>query len=128
MWDRYCNVSVLKGKTLSKVVASDEVIVFTTTNGEVYKMYHEQDCCESVYVESITGDLDDLVGEEILVAEDSQNLFDLIKDFDKEEDDYSDSHTWTFYKFATFKGYVDIRWYGSSNGYYSESVEFIKEK
>jgi hypothetical protein len=127
-WDRYCEVNVLKGKTLSTVEATDETIVFTTTAGEVYKMYHEQDCCESVYVESIVGDLNDLVGEEVLLAEASENLFDVLKNIGKEEEDSDESHTWTFYKFATRKGYVDIRWYGTSNGYYSESVSFVKEK
>ena len=124
----YCDVSVLKGKRLVHVEnANNEVLEFTTEDGETYKMYHEQDCCESVYIESIVGDLEDLVGEEILLAEETHNLFDILRNIGKEKD-YEDSHTWTFYKFATRKGYVDIRWYGSSNGYYSESVQFIKEK
>jgi hypothetical protein len=127
-WDRYCEVNVLKGKTLSTVEATDETIVFTTTAGEVYKMYHEQDCCEAVYIESIVGDLNDLVGEEILRAESGENLFDVLKSIGEEEKESDESHTWTFYKFATRKGYVDIRWYGTSNGYYSESVSFVKEK
>ena len=64
----------LKGKVLTSATASNDEIVFVTTEGETYRMYHEQDCCESVEIESIVGDLADLVGEEILLAEDVQNL------------------------------------------------------
>lgn len=117
MYD-YCNVSVLLGKTLSNVEMNkgkDEVI-FTTEDGEKYVMYHEQDCCESVSIEDITGNLEDLVGAPILKAEETSN--------DDNPPKGADSHEWTFYNFATVKGYVTIRWLGESNGYYSESVDF----
>lgn len=84
-----------------------------------YKLKHEQDCCEHVYIESITGDLSDLVGQPITMAEI------VWKDGESKKDEYGyndESSTWTFIKFATIKGYVDIRFYGSSNGYYSESA------
>ena len=127
-YDRYRDVSELKGKTLSSIENRGDELVFTTTEGEVYRMYHEQDCCESVYIEDIVGDLEDLVGSEILRAEESMDLFDVIRDSEKEPEHTDESFTWTFYKFATRKGYVDIRWYGTSNGYYSESVSFIKDQ
>ena len=124
MYERnYCNVSDLKGKTLSSVsgCVGDDNIEFRTTDGETYLMYHEQDCCESVSVQDIVGDLEDLVGSEILLAEEVTGESPV--DFD---DKYMDSYTWTFYKLATRKGYVDIRWLGESNGYYSEGVSFRK--
>lgn len=115
----------LVGKTLKSVSGSvgDDRIVFTTDDDQVFKLYHDQDCCESVSVESITGDLSDLIGSPILQAEESSSS-DTPKDF--KHSDEPESQTWTFYKLATYRGYVDIRWFGSSNGYYSESVCFTK--
>ena len=122
-YDRYANVDVLLGKVLKSVVNHGDELVFETVDGERYRMYHEQDCCESVTLEDVVGDLEDLVGSEILIAEEVDGETPVDHKFDYEPDSY----TWTFYKFATRKGYVDLRWFGQSNGYYSESVSFIKD-
>ena len=57
------------GKTLVSVEKSFDSIVFKFSDGSSYMMYHSQDCCESVTVDDIDGDLDDLVGSPILNAE-----------------------------------------------------------
>jgi hypothetical protein len=116
------NIQVLKGKTLAKVEQHGDRILFCCDDGTTYVMYHPQDCCENVSIESITGDLQDLVGNPILLAEEATSSENPENAPVKEYPD--ESFTWTFYKLATIKGYVDIRWYGSSNGYYSESVYF----
>lgn len=122
----------LLGKTLARVeVSADkDEILFGTTEGRLYRQYHSQDCCESVMVEEVIGDLDDLIGQPILLAEEVTYTG---EDADPTNQwpegvptpDYRpESYTWTFYKLATIKGAVTIRWYGTSNGYYSESVYF----
>jgi hypothetical protein len=119
-------LSVLIGKTLQEATTNEaDEIIFITTDNERYIFNHVQDCCESVYIESIVGDLQDLVGEPLLVAEETTSNDFPDKPSNREYED--ESYTWTFYKFATKKGYVDVRWYGSSNGYYSESVTFSKQ-
>ena len=122
-------VKELLGKTLTKVVNKDnEELLFECSDGTSYSMYHYQDCCESVYIEDIVGDLEDLVGSPILLAEEVSN-YEPTSEKDVELTNGCNewgSCTWTYYKFATIKGYVDIRWFGSSNGYYSESVNFIQ--
>ena len=114
----------LVGKTLTDVEnVKDEQIVFTLGSGEKYMLFHSQDCCESVRVEDIIGSLDDLKRSPILMAESvSQNT----NPEDVKQPGYQESFTWTFYKLATVRGYVTIRWYGSSNGYYSEGVNWGK--
>jgi hypothetical protein len=114
------SISELKGKTIAAIEKTEDEIKFALTNGELYRMYHSQDCCEQVYIEDIVGDLEDLIGSEVLKAEESSNSD------DPKDPEYDESHTWTFYSIATIKGYVTIRWYGTSNGYYSESVDFEK--
>lgn len=118
------DISALTGKTITAIngSAGDDRMTFKCDDGTAYVMYHSQDCCESVSIEDIVGDLRDLIGSPILRAEESTSD---TRPSDLPEPDYEDeSQTWTFYKLATIKGYVDIRWHGSSNGYYSESVDF----
>lgn len=120
----YVSVDVLKGKVLSRVSRGGDELIFETVDGDVYKMCHEQDCCEYVFLDDVVGDLQDLVGSEILVSE--EVIGETPNDFKFEYE--PDSYTWTFYKFATRKGYVDLRWLGTSNGFYSEGVSFVKVK
>lgn len=117
------DIKILIGKVFIEIVVHQfkETISFTTTDGEVFQMFHIEECCETVLVEDIVGDLDDLIGSPILRAEEATNN-------ENRKEGGDESHTWTFYKFATIKGYVDIRWYGESNGCYSEKVEFEKIK
>jgi hypothetical protein len=109
------------GQTLTDVTVGDDRIDFKTSNGKSYLMWHEQDCCESVRIESIKGDLNNLVGTPIVdVIEDISNDFPA----DIPTPEYRESDTFTTFTFMTAKGIVVIRWWGSSNGYYSESVNF----
>nr|CAB4126458.1 hypothetical protein UFOVP88_65 [uncultured Caudovirales phage] len=107
----------LKGKIFCEISQTDELICFYVSDNEFYKMYHREDCCESVVIESISGELDWIVGHPILLAEERTCREIPGRPFNKE------SETWTFYEIATIKGAVTIRWYGYSNGYYSERVQ-----
>lgn len=111
------NITDLLGKTIIDITNDcDEEIIFKTKDGKTFKMYHEQDCCEYVRIEEIIGNLADLINSQILMAE----------EVSQKDENASGSGTWTFYKLASIQGYVTIRWYGSSNGYYSESVNFVE--
>lgn len=109
----------LKGLVMASVVNEDNArLIFTTVDGQTFMLYHRQACCESVKIEDICGDLNDLVGEPLLLVEE------VVSEKKHHKFGWDKSCTWTFYKFATRKGSVTVRWYGSSNGYYSERVHF----
>ena len=121
--DSYVLFETLLGKTLVSIEGGGEggnSLIFTTTEKERFKLFHYQNCCESVYIEDIIGDLQGLIGEPLLVAEqvNGAGCPPLYK--------HEESFTWTFYKLDTRKGGVTIRWYGSSSDYYSDSVDLIK--
>jgi hypothetical protein len=115
------SVADMLGATIIDIQSDNDEVVFTFKDGRRCKLYHEQDCCEHVYLEDICGDLADLLNEPLTMAEEIDG--EIPNDF--EENGY-DSYTWTFYKFATIKGYVTLRWLGRSNGYYSETVQFTE--
>ncbi|UNY40412.1 hypothetical protein KLEP7_gp120 [Pseudaeromonas phage vB_PpeM_ KLEP7] len=119
----YQSIDCLVGETIVDIVGlsqySDE-IVFVCESGKRVKMYHEQDCCESVSLEDFNGDISDLIGAVVISAEERT------KRGNMDEDDY-ESVTYTFYDIQTNKGSLWLRWCGSSNGYYSESVNIAVE-
>lgn len=102
---------------------NNEELIFLSKDGSGVRFYHERDCWVSVYIEDVCGDLDDLRDSPIIIAE-------VVENADGDNIDGDASFTWTFYKFATIKGSVVVRWYGSSNGFYSETVDMkiIKSK
>ena len=120
-WNNECGAafSELNGlviKSIKGMTQGDKVVIIETECGRTFKMYHSQDCCESVYICDVVGDVPDLIGTPILMAEEST----------KDDPENDELGMWTFYKLATRKGYVDLRWYGSSNGYYGVRVSFVE--
>ena len=107
------NLPVLN-KTMRKVwrgtYCGNDALYFEQEDGVQFVLTHIQDCSEDVKIESIDGELDDLIGAPLLMAEETVKV---------------GGETWTFYKFATVKGYVTVRFLGWSNGYYSERVNWF---
>lgn len=108
----------LIGKTFTQVSRNDNEIIFKNDK-ETYVLRHECECCETVYIEDIWGDLRSLENAAI-----TYSIRTTSEDCPKSQDDMS--FTWTFFKFATINGWVDVRFYGSSNGYYSEDARLYK--
>lgn len=101
--------------TFTAIQRTDDEIIFTRSDGRRVRMWHEQDCCEGVYIESIVGDLDALIGKPLTIAE-------MVSNYSDDNKPHGDER-WTFYRLGTdFGNIVTIRWYGESNGYYSTAV------
>jgi hypothetical protein len=112
----YVNFNSLIGEVIKEIIGGpdDEELIFITESGRTFKMYHQQDCCEHVYISDIDGNIQGLVGQLITHASEDSGKIPM---------EY-ESGTWTFYRIGTPKDFFVIRWNGYSNGYYSESVDF----
>lgn len=117
----------LKGLTITSIENAkkdSDNILFKEQSGRNFRMKYYDDCCASCSVEEIHGDINDLIGTPILLAE-------VVENHENPEGvtkEYQDSFTWVFYKLSTIKGSVTLRWYGESNGYYSETATFEEIK
>lgn len=128
----YAKIEDLVGKTLVEVTRVDDdgyndTLTFITDTGEEYIMTHYQDCCEGVWLEDVAGgELKDLIGSPILSA--SKRTSDLEEATERESKFVDADQQWTFYVISTMYVTLTLRWYGSSNGYYSTDVDFYKKK
>lgn len=116
----------LLGLTLQTITGmtedSQEVHLVTTCN-RTFTLQHIQDCCELVRLYEVVGDVNDLLDEPLLVAEEvSSEDSGFVPPEDLDVVDDPDCTKWTFYRLATRKGYVVLRWLGESNGYYCMAV------
>lgn len=106
------------GETITSInTDKDEYLIFEFGDEYCLEFLHMQDCCEHVYIEDIVGDLDALVGSPLTVCREARGKYDT--------DEWDNVQEWTFYEFATVNGSVTVRWYGTSNGWYSTSVTWF---
>lgn len=118
------SIELLKGEVLLKVTSDEKgndviknnsgyaELYFHTLSGRKFKMHHYQDCCEYV-------DLEDIDSPEVLCGAviDAEEV--------TEDDGSAEDAMWTFYKISVaHRGSCTLRWYGSSNGFYSIAVYF----
>ncbi len=121
------NLKALVGQTVTAIdrKGGGEVLMrLHLADGSTMAFIHQQDCCESVSLDDVEGSDEDIIGSPITLAEEvSETPAEPADPLDKEYGTF----TWTFYRLATVKGYMTLKFYGTSNGYYSESVDFVRE-
>ena len=117
MTHKIVHFETLLGETLTSVKSSndDEKILIKCASGRKFEIFHQQDCCENVRLEDVCGDLEDLVGSPIILAEEISNP-------PNSPEVVAASYTWTFYRLGTIRGACTFRWLGTSDGCYSERV------
>lgn len=106
-----CNITDFIGLIFRKVYYDEDnaQLIFISNTSRKFKMLHYSDCCESVTLDDIIGELDFLIGVPILHAACVSN-----------------EEQWTFYHINTKKGYVTLRWFSDSD-WYSSEISIVEE-
>jgi hypothetical protein len=109
----------LLGKTIVAISGAEDgskIVHIKTSDGKKYTMSRYWDGSDTVSLVDTCGDISDIIGSPILLAENVVST----------EDDPTQHYTWSFYKLSTIKGSLTLRWCGYSecSGYYSEDVGF----
>lgn len=117
------DLNSIEGKRIVAIEEAKEYITFFTECGMVFSIYHEEECCETVYLADVCGHIPDLIDQKISIEEVSSDI-DQVNELDTGERRAEEQ--WTFYKINSLKCSVTLRFYGKSNGYYGMRVEFYQ--
>lgn len=102
------------GRVVKYVDIDYDQMKITCEDNSVFTFYHEQDCCECVYITDTEGEPMSLKGWKLLLVDMEETI----------HQSYGyESKTTTVVKFVTDENTVSVKWIGESNGYYSESVD-----
>jgi hypothetical protein len=132
-WNDEVKPDALIGHTFNRVYRWEndptDTISFRSDSA-TFHLYHYQECYECVSIEDICGDLSDLENSPIIRCEIRTNIGEAPQGYETHEftGENDNSGTWTFIEIATNKGSVTIRFFGTSNGYYSETADFYIER
>jgi hypothetical protein len=115
-------MKALIGKTITELHINDDqsVLVFTTASGELFAYSTEGDCCSESWWADITG-VSALLGGTVATAEEvSMDSYNVEDGRSRQCSDEAYG-----YKLTTNKGYVDLVFRNSSNGYYGGWMEAV---
>jgi hypothetical protein len=115
------DIGTMVGSVVLRASRDEDSITFETDRG-TWLLRHERDCCEEVTIEEVNIDLATVAGL-VTRAEEASSVGGLHGDAEGKEDAWGDSWTWTFYRFCIGGQDFEARWFGQSNGYYSEDVD-----
>lgn len=100
---------------IDNVFCCPSLLSIKTSKGTL--KFSHNDFMGNVWLEDGLEDLEKMIGETILHAE-------VIENYNEDRlDECDESYTWTYYKISTLNHDCTLRFYGTSNGYYSEDVE-----